>query len=83
MAGELAAFPGLGTLGHLNFELVRIDEVVGGNTETTGSDLLDIGAGGVAVRVRLEAHGIFTAFTGIRFSADAVHRNGEGFVSLG
>ena len=48
VAGELAAFAGLGALGHFDLELVGVGQVVGGggssDAEPPGGDLLDGGA---------------------------------------
>ncbi len=52
VAGELAALAGLRALRHLDLELVGVDEVVGGDAEAAGGDLLDRRAPPVAVRVR-------------------------------
>src|SRR5574343_1304646 len=38
---QLAAFARLGALGHLDLDLVGIDQVFGGHTKAAGSDLLD------------------------------------------
>ena len=48
VAGQLAAFAGLGTLCHLDLQLVGVDEVLGGHTEAGGGDLLDLGAQRIA-----------------------------------
>ena len=48
-AGQLAAFTGLGTLRHLDLDLVGRDQVLGGHTKATGSDLLDLGAQAVTI----------------------------------
>ena len=82
-ARKLAAFTGLGTLGHLDLDFACLGEVEAGDTETTGCHLLD----GTVLRVTLligpgVAFFIFTAFTGVRLTADAVHGDGEGFVRL-
>ena len=83
VAGKLAALSGLGTLGHLDFEFLGAGEVLRGDAETAGSDLLDLGVGPVTVRIRLEAARIFAALTGIGFSADAIHGDSQGLVCLG
>ena len=65
-----------------NFSLVGIDQIVGRDAETAGRDLLDPRAGKVSVRVRLVAHRVFAAFARVGLAADAVHRDGERFVSF-
>ncbi|GFZ47935.1 hypothetical protein JCM24511_05682 [Saitozyma sp. JCM 24511] len=61
VAGKLTTLSGLGTLGHLDLELVGIGEVVGSDTETTRGDLLD----GRSARVPngLELHGVGEGLT--------------------
>ena len=49
--GELSAFAGLGALGHLDLQLVGVDQVVRGHAEARRRDLLDRAAPRVAVRV--------------------------------
>ena len=48
-AGQLAAFAGLGTLGHLDLDLVGADQVFGRDAEAARGHLLDLGAQRVAV----------------------------------
>ncbi len=50
--GQLAAFAGLGTLRHLDLDLVGTDQVFGGHAEPARSHLLDLGAQAVAVGQR-------------------------------
>ena len=57
VAGQLAAFAGLGALRHLDLHHVRVDEILGGDAEAARGDLLDRRAHAVAVRQRLEAVG--------------------------
>ena len=77
VAGKLAAFAGLGALGHLDLDVVGIDQIFGGDAETARGHLLDGGPHRVAIFQRLEAVGFFAAFAGIGTPADAVHRNGQ------
>ena len=42
-AGQLAALPGLGALGHLDLELPGVDQVLARDAEAAGGDLLDRG----------------------------------------
>src|SRR4051812_46424077 len=76
VAGELAAFAGFCALGHFDLELVGVDEIFGGDAESGRGNLLDGGATPVAVGVGLEALGVFAAFAGVGFAADAVHGDG-------
>jgi hypothetical protein len=80
VAGQLTAFAGLCALGHLDLELVGVDQVVGGDAEAATGDLLDGAAAQIAVGVGLEALFVFAAFAGVRHAADAVHGDGEGLV---
>ena len=41
VAGKLAAFAGLGALGHLDLDFLGAGQVGGGDAETAGGDLLD------------------------------------------
>ena len=41
VAGQLAALAGLGALGDLDLQLVGVDQVVHGDAEAAGGDLLD------------------------------------------
>src|SRR5262249_32729457 len=50
VAGQLSAFAGLGALRHLDLHHVRVDQVLGGDAEPAGGDLLDRRAHRVAVR---------------------------------
>src|SRR4029079_1635472 len=80
LARELAALAGLGPLGHLDLQLARVDQVVAGDAEARGGDLLDGAVLGVAVRLREIARRIFAAFAGVALAADAVHGHGQGLV---
>ncbi len=76
-AGQLAAFARLGALGHLDLEFAGVDQVVAGDAEAPGGDLLDRGVLRVAVRAAAVAGGIFAALAGVALAADAVHGDGE------
>ena len=52
VAGQLAAFAGLGALRHLDLHHVGIDEIFGGHAEAAGGHLLDRRAHGIAVGQR-------------------------------
>ena len=82
VAGELAAFAGLGPLRHLDLQLVGVDEIVAGDAEAARRHLLDGAAPQVAVRVRQVAHRILAALAGVRLAAEPVHRDGEVLVRL-
>ena len=80
VAGQLAAFAGLGALRHLDLQFVGVDQVVGGDAEAAAGHLLDGAAAQIAVGVALEARFVFAAFAGVGHAADAVHGDGERFV---
>lgn len=78
VAGQLAALAGLGALGHLDLDVVGVDEVLARHTEAAGGDLLDRGAPrGVVQTVR-----VLAALTGVGLAAQLVHGDGEGLVRL-
>ena len=80
VARQLAAFARLGALGDLDLQIVGIDEIVCGDAEAGGRDLLDGAAAQVTVGVGLEARFVFAAFAGVGLSLDAIHGDGERFV---
>ncbi len=80
VAGQLAAFAGLGALRHLDLQLVGVDQVVGGDAEAAGGHLLDGAAPQIAVGVALEALFVFAALAGVGLAADAVHGDGQRLV---
>ena len=81
-AGEFAAFAGFCALGNFDLDFVGVDQVFAGDAEAAGGDLLDRRAFAVAVWQWLEAFRVFTAFAGVGFAADAVHRDRERFVGF-
>mmetsp|Transcript_9325 Transcript_9325/g.18389 ORF Transcript_9325/g.18389 Transcript_9325/m.18389 type:complete len:622 (-) Transcript_9325:3164-5029(-) len=81
-AGKLSTLTGLGSLSHLNLDLVRVGEVLCGHTEATRSDLLDGTALGVSVGERLETSRVLTTFSSVGASSDAVHGHSKSLVSL-
>src|SRR5579875_4035255 len=77
VAGELTTLARLGSLGHLDLQLVGVDQIIAGHAEARRGDLLDRAAPPVAVRIALEPFGIFAPFAGVALAADAVHRDRE------
>ncbi len=57
VAGQLAALAGLGALRHLDLDVVGVDQVLGGDAEPAGRDLLDGRAHRIAVGQRHVAVG--------------------------
>mmetsp|Transcript_6293 Transcript_6293/g.28422 ORF Transcript_6293/g.28422 Transcript_6293/m.28422 type:complete len:204 (+) Transcript_6293:4274-4885(+) len=84
LAGELTALAGLGALGHLNLNLVRVAQVVRGDSETARRDLLNRRSLRVVAAVRLgdQALDVLASFAGVGLAADAVHRARQGAVRL-
>ena len=82
VAGQLAAFAGLGALGHLDLDVVGIDQIFGGDAKAARRHLLDGAAHGVAIGHRLEAVGFLAALAGVGTPADAVHGDGQRGVGL-
>ena len=83
VAGQLPPLAGLGPLGHLDLDLVGIDQIVAGDAEAAGGDLLDRAALAVAVGHRRETLGVLAPLAGVAAAAEAVHGDGEGLVGLG
>ena len=78
MAGQLAAFAGLGALCDLDLKHFGVDQIFGRHAEAAGGNLFDLRdlAGAVAQRV-------FAAFARIAAAADAVHRNRQRLMRFG
>ncbi len=76
---KLAALTGFRPLGHLDLDVGRVDQVVAGDTEPPGRDLLD---GAAAFRV-VETVDVLAALARVRATADLVHRHRDGLVGLG
>ena len=79
---ELAALAGLGALGHLDLQVVRVDQVLARHAEPTRRDLLDRGTAEIAVRIRDEPFGVLPSLAGVRLGAQPVHRDRQGLVRL-
>src|SRR5579859_781301 len=80
MSRQFPTFTRLSALRHLDLEFVRIREVVRGYTESTGCNLFDGRTHRVAVRKTVGSLWIFSTFTGVGFTTQSVHCNGEGGV---
>ena len=77
---QLPSFAGLRALRDLDLQLLRVHQIIGGNAEASGSNLLDGAAAPIAVRIALETRFVFPALARIRSPADAVHRDGQRLV---
>src|SRR5438132_14161810 len=82
-AGKLASFAWLGALSHLDLKLATVVQILRRHSEAAGRDLFDRRVGIVSIWLRAKARRILSAFTGVRFGADAVHGNAENLVCLG
>jgi len=77
MTWQLSALSRLGSLCHLDLNIVGVYQIFSGNTKPAGRDLFD----GRAFRVSrtvgewVKAFCLFTAFTGIRLTTQLVHRH--------
>ena len=83
MAGELSALSGLGTLCHLDLDLLGTRQIGGMDTEAAGGDLLDGAVGPVSILLTFEAARILAPLAAVRLAADAVHGDRQGLVGLG
>jgi len=77
-SGQLAALTRLGTLRHLDLDVVRVREVVRRHAEASRGHLLDRAP---ALRVA-QAVRVLAALAGVGLAAEAVHRDREGLVRL-
>jgi len=84
MSRQLSALARLGALGHLDLDVVSVDQVLVGHPETPRRHLLDGGALRVSgtVRQRFKSFGLLASLTGIRLAAQPVHRHRQGGVGL-
>ncbi len=81
-AGKLAAFAGLGALGHLDLQLACVDEVVARHPEAGRGHLLDRAVLRVAVGLEEVTGRVLAAFAGVALAADPVHGHGQRLVRL-
>src|SRR6185437_4060490 len=79
---QLAALTRLGALGHLDLQLIRVDEVVDRHAEASRGDLLDRRAAAVAVGVGLEASRILPTLARVGAPTETVHGDRERLVGL-
>src|SRR6185369_5893679 len=68
-SGQLTTFTRFRALRDLDLQLLRIHEIVTGNSESSGSNLLDGAVARIAVTLR-----IFATLAGVALTADAIHR---------
>ena len=68
--------------GHLDLELVRVHQVLGGDAEARRGDLLDLRAHAVAVGERLVPRRVLAPLAAVAPPAEAVHGDGDRLVGL-
>ena len=69
-SGQLTTFTRFRALRDLDLQLLRIHEIVTGNSESSRSNLLDGAVARIAITLR-----IFATFARVALAADAIHRN--------
>ena len=79
---QLATFPGLCALGHLDLDVGAVGQVVAGHTEAARCDLLDGRALPVAIGLHFEAVWIFAALAGVGHRTQAIHSDGQRLMCL-
>ena len=77
---QLASFTGLCSLCHLNLDFLGTHQVLAGNTETSGSYLLDSGTSIKAVFPNCKTLQAFTAFPAVGLTTQHIHGNGKGLM---
>ena len=82
MPRQLSTLAGLRTLGHLDLDLVGIDEVRRRHTKAARRDLLDCRASQIAVGVGGGAHRILATFARVGTAAQTVHGDCQRLVCL-
>ena len=76
-ARQLAALPRLGALRHFDLQLLRLRQVITGDTKSSGCDLLDSAVARVAVGIKNVTRRILAALARVALAADPVHGDGE------
>ena len=79
---QLTTFTRFSTLGDLDLDLIGVHQILRGDTETAGSDLLDGRAERQPILTRCEASGILATLSGVAASMYLVHGHGHGLVCL-
>src|SRR5438876_3524948 len=69
---KLAALSRLGSLSDLYFQLIGVDEILGGHTKSRGSHLLDAVVRLASVTINFR---VFSALSGIAAATEPIHRN--------
>ncbi len=82
LTGELSAFARFGSLGDLDLQLARVDEILGRHAEAPAGDLLHGAAAAVSAGQGHVAGRVFASLPAVAHTAQAVHGDGQGFVGL-
>src|SRR6187401_16987 len=77
MTRELAALAGLRTLRNFDLQLVCINQIVAGYSETSRRHLFYAAVARVAIRLRRVAFRVLASLAGIAFGADTIHGDRE------
>src|SRR4029450_5474793 len=80
MARELAAFAGLRTLRNFDLQLVCINQIVAGYSETSRCHLFYAAVARVTIRLRRVAFRVLTSLAGIASGADTIHGDRQGLM---
>ena len=78
VARQLSTLARLGSLRHLDLQVVGVHEVFAGDTKAAAGHLLDAAA---ALRI-VQTVAVFAAFAGVALRPDGVHRNSQRLVRL-
>src|SRR6266851_675242 len=70
LRGELAALAGLGALRHFDFKFLGVDEIIGGDSEAAGGDLLDFVGRGWLEAIGI---GVFAFFVNDAAATELIH----------
>src|SRR6185503_11310062 len=80
MARKLAAFAGLRTLRNFDLQLVCINQIVAGYSETPRRHLFYAAVARVTIRLRRVAFRVLASLAGIASGADTIHGDREGLM---
>ena len=79
VAGQLTTLARLGTLRHLDLQIIGVHEVLAGDTEATAGNLLDAAATSWVV----QSVAVLATLASVALRSDRVHRDCKGLVRLG
>ena len=81
-AGQMTALAGLGTLGAFDLQFPAVYQIVAGNAEPGGGNLLHPVAGVVPVLQFHKPGRVFAPFAAVAHGTDTVHGNGDALVGF-